>query len=271
MATLEHQLDLINSDEVAQFWDQGYLRVPDVFSPDEVAELADDLDLLIDRWARDGAWRGPWRDALLDPDLAGKIELKSLHDLRYYSAAWARATSQDNLVNVMRCLLGDAVELHHTTLHVKPPELGQPFPLHQDWPFYQHADNRYVDVLVHLDDTSHENGEIRFLSGSHRNGPLQHITVSEGKVCEPHLPTDVYRLEETTPVPAKRGDIVCFNINTVHGSYINTTSAPRRLVRVGYRHPDNVQLGGQALNRPGVMVVGTRTRKDGQEPYSYDS
>jgi phytanoyl-CoA hydroxylase len=56
-------------------------------------------------------------------------------------------------------LLGPNVELHHTTLHLKPPETGHPFPLHQDDTYYPHTDDRYIDVLVHLDDTRHENGE----------------------------------------------------------------------------------------------------------------
>lgn len=268
MTRLDSQTDVLSKEEVDHFWTQGYLRVPDVYAPDEVDELADDLDLLVDRWARSEAWTGPWREALLGADLGAKIELRGLHDLRYYSAAWARATSNAKLASVLQCLLGDAVELHHTTMHVKPPERGQPFPLHQDWPFYPHADDRYVDVLLHLDDTSHDNGEICFLPGSHLGGPLQHVTVAGGTLCHPHLPTDKYRLEDAVPVPARRGDIVCFNINTVHGSYLNTTSKARRLVRLGYRHPDNVQIGGQAMNRPGVMVVGTKPRRDGQETYS---
>ena len=32
-------------------------------------------------------------------------------------------------------------------------------------------------------------------------------------------------------MPARRGDVVIFNLCTVHGSYINQTNAPRRLVR----------------------------------------
>jgi hypothetical protein len=27
--------------------------------------------------------------------------------------------------------------------------------MHQDWAFYKHDDDRFVDVLVHLDDTCH--------------------------------------------------------------------------------------------------------------------
>jgi phytanoyl-CoA hydroxylase len=165
----------------------------------------------------------------------------------------------------MSGLLGTPnVEFHHSTMHIKPPETGHPFPMHQDHPFYQHQDGRYVDVLVHLDDTRHENGEIRFLDGSHKLGALKHITETEDGPCSPHLPFEEYRLEDTTPVPAKRGDIVCFSIYTIHGSYINTTDKARRMVRVGYRDPQNLQVGGQSQNRPGLMVRGYRERQDDQ-------
>jgi phytanoyl-CoA hydroxylase len=70
----------------------------------------------------------------------------------------------------------------------------------------------------------------------------------------------VYRLADTVAVPARAGDVVCFNFNTVHGSYINTTDKPRRLVRMGYRHPDNAQLNGQSHGRPGLLVGGFRAR-----------
>ena len=93
-------------------------------------------------------------------------------------------------------------------MHVKPPETGHPFPMHQDWAFYMHADDRYVDVLVHLDDTCHANGEMRFLKGSNKLGPLDHTTSfinanGEREVCTPQLSQTEYRLEDTEAVPAR--------------------------------------------------------------------
>ena len=125
-----------------------------------------------------------------------------------------------------------------------------------------------VDVLLHLDDTCHENGEICFLPKSHTSGPLDHITQTSEGSCTPHLSTDRYRLEDTVPVPAKAGDVVCFSIHCVHGSYVNQTKHQRRMVRVGYRHPDNHQLGGQSVGRPGLMVCGCRPRHEGNELFS---
>lgn len=246
----------------------GFLHVPGVYAAEEVDALAADLERLAREWGSEGAWTGAWRRSYLEEDLVDRVRMRTLHDLQLYSAAWARAVAHPRLVEVLAALLGPAVELHHTTMHVKPPEVGAPFPMHQDHAFYPHADDRYVDVLVHLDDTSHENGEIRFLAGSHRLGPLPHVDRDpDGTPCHPHLAPARYRLEETRAVPARRGDVVCFNINTVHGSYPNRSGRSRRLVRMGYRHPANRQLGGQSLGRPGIIVAGVRERGAGEEPF----
>lgn len=151
------------AEDRAEFFDHnGFLHVPAVFSPQETDELADDLDRLIRDWSFEAAWVGPWREAYLEPELAKRITLSALHDLQLYSDSWARAIVNPRLAEVLSTLLGGEVEFHHTTMHVKPPERGAPFPMHQDHPFYPHEDDRYVDVLLHLDDTNADNGEIRF-------------------------------------------------------------------------------------------------------------
>jgi phytanoyl-CoA hydroxylase len=263
---------MLNREQVDFFQEHGYLRIPAVFTPEETQELSDELDRLVQDWAiTDKGWTGPWRQAYMDPELEKKVKLTAMHDLHFYSEAWCRAVTNRRLSEAMSDLLGPDVELHHSTLHIKPPQTGHPFPMHQDNPFYEHQNGQYVDVLVHLDDTFHENGEIRFLDGSHKRGALKHVTtMPDGTPCSPHLPVDQYRLEETVPVPAKRGDVVCFSIYTVHGSYINTTNQPRRLVRVGYRAPQNKQVAGQSCGRPGLMVHGYRLRREHEPLFKLD-
>ena len=256
---------MLTQAQIDFYNEHGYLHIPQVFSPEEIGWLADDLDRLVEDWAfTSPGWSGPWRQAYMDPETEKKSKLTAMHDLHLYSAAWAMAVTHPKLTAAIADLIGPNVELHHSTMHIKPPESGHPFPMHQDNPFYEHTNGRYVDVLVHLDDTNHANGEIRFLDGSHKLGPLEHITMTEDGPCTPHLPVDKYRLEDTVPVPAKRGDVVLFSIYTIHGSYINTTKQPRRMVRVGYRDPENVQVAGQSLGRPGLIVRGYRVRQPGQ-------
>ncbi len=250
---------MLTQDQIEFYTENGYLHIPQVYTPEEVEAMRRELDQLIQEWATTNmGWTGPWRQVYMSPDVEQRSMLTHLHDLHLYSEAWCRAVTNPRLAEAMSALLGPNVELHHTTLHVKPPETGMPFPLHQDSPFYQHEGFGYVDAIVHLDDTNDENGCLRFVPGSHKQGHIEHITQVDGQAVSPHLPTDKWRLENTVPCPAKAGDVVAFSIYTVHGSYINRTNRWRRLVRVGYRDPENKQIAGQSLGRAGLIVRGLR-------------
>jgi phytanoyl-CoA hydroxylase len=259
----------LSPEQVAFFHEHGYLHIPSVYSEQEIGQMADELDWQIGTWAKKSqGWSGPWRKVYMDEATEQQSKLIALHDLHRYSKAWCDAVTHQGLTGAIADLIGTNVELHHTTLHAKPPETGQPFPMHQDWAFYEHEDCRYVDCLVHLDDTNDHNGCIRFLDGSHKQGALEHVRQNEdGTGCTPHLPTDAWDLEDTVPVPAKRGDVVVFSIHTVHGSRINQSDRMRRMVRIGYRDPENEQTGGQSKGRPGLMVWGQRRREHGQDTY----
>lgn len=260
---------MITQEQVNFFNENGYLKIENVFTPEETQALSDDMDWLMEEWAAEGAgWTGPWRNDYMDKQTEKKSKLIAMHDLYYYSRPWNHAVNNKNLVDSISKILGPDVEFHHSTMHVKPHSTGHPFPMHQDWAFYKHDDNRYVDVLVHLDDTCHENGEIRFIPKSNKLGALEHIEKTESGPCTPHLKKEEYDLKDSIAVPAKKGDVVLFNIFTIHGSYINQTKEDRRMVRMGYRHPQNKQYSGQSLNRPGVMVAGRRRRSVGEDAFS---
>lgn len=49
---------------------------------------------------------------------------------------------------------------------------------------------------------------------------------------------------------------------------INTTDRMRRMVRIGYKNPENVQPSGQSCGRPGLMVRGRRHRGEEQQLFS---
>ncbi|MBS05363.1 MAG: phytanoyl-CoA dioxygenase [Gammaproteobacteria bacterium] len=263
------RLNALSPEQVQFFADHGYLHLKGVFSPTETDRLAEELDWQIGTWANASpGWSGGWRQVYMDPETEKASKLVALHDLHRYSRAWCDAVCHPPLAGAVADLIGPNVELHHTTLHAKPPQTGHPFPMHQDWAFYKHVGQRFVDCLVHLDDTNDTNGCIRILDGSHRNGSLAHVESNpDGSACTPHLPTDAWRLDDTVPVPASRGDVVIFHYHAVHGSRINQTDRVRRMVRIGYRDPENVQFAGQSKGRPGLMVWGRRPRSEGQQVF----
>lgn len=252
-------MNVLSRDQAALFERNGFLHVQNVFGADEVRWLADELERLMQEWAIEGpGWSGPWRKVYMTAEEDERARLTHLHDLHFYSEAYMRAVMNDTLTGAVADLLGPNVELHHTTLHAKAPEMGTPFPMHQDHPFYPHEGPGFIDALVHIDPANELNGCLKFLPGSHKSGPLEHIRENSS----PHLPTDLYRLGDAVSVPAAAGDVVLFSYYTIHGSAPNRSSQWRRLVRFGYRDPDNAQTAGQSHGRPGLMVRGRKRRRE---------
>src|ERR671922_231020 len=259
VATLT-RLRQLTEREVDFYTEHGFLRLKGVFSPDEIQELSDDLDYVIETFATRGkGWSGPWRQQLMNPEEEQQTVLVALHEIECYAASWMRAILKPRLVRALADVLGPDVEFHHATLHAKGPDYGAPFPMHQDHPFYPHQDGRYLDAILHVDGADDDSGCLKFLAGSHKLGPLVHNM--EGS---PHLDQTVYRIEDAVSCPADPGDVVFFSIHTIHGSSLNRRPRWRRVMRLGYRDPRNLQLSGQGMGRPGIMVRGLRPKLDGQ-------
>jgi ectoine hydroxylase-related dioxygenase (phytanoyl-CoA dioxygenase family) len=254
--TARTRLRRLTQDEVDFYHENGFLRLKGVFSPAEVEELSEDLDYVIENFATRGkGWSGPWRQQLMNPEEEQQTVLVALHEIEMYAASWMRAILKPRLVESLADILGEDVEFHHATLHAKGPDYGAPFPMHQDHPFYPHQDGRYIDAILHVDGADEDSGCLKFLAGSHKLGPLVHNM--EGS---PHLDQTVYRLEDAVSCPADPGDVVFFSIWTIHGSALNRKPRWRRVMRLGYRDPRNVQLSGQGFGRPGLMVHGRRPK-----------
>ena len=258
---------MLTPEQIAFFNENSYLRLEQVFSPDEVASLDRELSYIMETFiVPTKGWTGPWRKdkQYLTEEEEEKSLLSATHELQHYSPAWGHAIYNPRLVGAVADLIGPEVELHHVTLHAKGPEFGTPFPMHQDYPFYPHQDGRFIDAIVHVDAATEENGCLKFLRGSHQLGALEHL-----RNGSPHLPTDQYRIEDAVSCPANTGDVVLFSIHTIHGSSLNRTKQWRRVVRLGYRNPHNRQLSGQAHGRPGLMVAGLRPLVEGVEIEPY--
>ena len=116
---------MLTQEQIHFYHEHGYLHIPQVFTPAETDELSDELDRLVQDWAMQNAsWTGPWRKAYMDPETEKKSKLVAMHDLHLYSNAWLRAVSHARVAAALSDLLGPNVELHHCTMHIKPPQTG---------------------------------------------------------------------------------------------------------------------------------------------------
>ena len=241
--------------DVEAYRAQGFVMVPRLFDAEAIARMRTEADAMLKRVVGAGAnveatWQGSWRAQLIgerqgkstSPDRLVQMPaaVSSIHNVQYHAAYFLRVIMDERLTGVVAQLIGNDVQLHHTNYHVKPPSVGAPFPMHQDYPYFPHEAHTMLAAAIHIDAADIENGCLCLVPGSNRLGPLPHRT--EG---HHFLPLDEWPLERAAPCEANAGDVLILNYLTVHGSYVNRSARPRRLLLVQMRSP---------LDRPTVAT-----------------
>ena len=258
--------NMLTKAQIAMYEQDGYVKIEGLFTEKEVKELQTEMNWIIEEWWGENSigWRGPWREYYLSEEERQNTKAVFISNPQFYSAAWGRVIFHENLVSVIQSLIGENVQWHHTILHGKPPELGTPFPMHQDYPFYPHDGPDFIDCLLHLDDTPVESGCFHVMPGSHENGPLEHIT---GDHTRPYLPPEKYHPNkiETVAIPAKTGDVIFFSYYVIHWSGVNRTKEWRKSVRIGY-HTIETRPVNTSLETPNHKFIVGGFKERGKEP-----
>ena len=162
----------------------------------------------------------------------------------------------ERLTGAVAQLIGENVQLHHTKYHVKPPAVGAPFPMHQDYPYFPHESHTMLAAAIHIDAADVANGCLCIVPASHKQGPLAHQ--NDGSH---YLPLEQWPLERAVACEAREGDVLIFNYLTVHGSYVNHSQRPRRLLLVQMRSPADRPTAQEHLSPgQGTMLRGFNPR-----------
>src|SRR5207244_3200224 len=139
-----------------------------------------------------------------------------------------RAARHPAMLAVVTDLIGPNLRLQSVRLNWKPAAVGKgEVEWHQDFPFFPHTNVDLLACMFLLDDASPENGCMRVISGTHRLGPLPHHD-EDGQFVG-HV-TDPAQIDETKAVDlaAKAGSMTIHHCLTLHASYPNRSTTPRR-------------------------------------------
>lgn len=167
--------------------------------------------------------------------------MKAIHNLQMHSAAFTGVITHPKLLDAVGDLLDtEDILLHHTKAHIKPPENGAPYLMHQDYPYFPFKNHTMLAVFLHLDDTTPENGGLAVYPGSHKLGPLaDHGHVDKDGEAYHWVDQDRFPLSGATPVEAKKGELVIFSYLLLHGSYLNLSERSRRMFLIQLRAADD--------------------------------
>ena len=216
----------LTQQQVAQFRDEGYVFLPELFTPEEVAVL------------RDGAGRiyaenrpETWREKSGAPRTAFAAHL--------YNEAFRLLGAHPRMIEPVEQLLGDRLYMHQFKINAKSAFTGDVWQWHQDYGTWARDDGmpepRAMNIAVFLDEVMHINGPLMLVPRSHTAGTLA-ATHDLATTSYPLWTLDeatVTRLVAdggiVTPI-GKPGGLLMFHGNLVHGSAGNITPYPRKIV-----------------------------------------
>jgi ectoine hydroxylase-related dioxygenase (phytanoyl-CoA dioxygenase family) len=219
----------------------GFIVIPDVFSPEEIAELRRVTDEFVA-----GAARVTANDDIYDLEdshTPAEPRVRRLKAPHLIHAAYFQASRNAKVVEILKDLWG-TVRFDTGKLNMKSAGYGAPVEWHQDWAFYPHTNDDLAAVGIMLDDVDMENGPMLVVPGSHK-GPIYDHHGPNGRFCGAMDPQKCeIDLSQARPCLGKAGSITVHHVRAVHGSATNFSGRPRRFLLFQYRAADAWPLLG---------------------------
>jgi phytanoyl-CoA hydroxylase len=237
----------LDAGEIEQFERDGYLVIDDVLT-------TDDVDVLREATAN---------HSVLEAQEQKGFSEKTVHLLAIttFHSAFMELATHTAVIDRVRPLIGEDIQLEHSKLATKPPTKGMgPFHWHQDFAFFPHTNTSLVAVMVMLDDATPENGCMQIVKGSHRWGLLDHMVDGQftGACQEEDRWSDPDLIVNITP---RAGGISIHHCLALHGSEPNVSGQPRRGLVFQYRADDAYQLADNVFKDTGILVSGRRRER----------
>lgn len=203
----------LTTEEVAFYSDHGYLLPRrQVFAPDRFAEL-----------------RSIFEEHLADKGdkLSDELDTPHFRDPRLLGFLLA-----DEVLDLVEPLIGPDIALWSSHFLSKDPFSGTPTPWHEDsayWKGRLSAYDRIVTMWLALDRSSHENGCVRVIPGTHRNGFSEYDATGRERLFTKQI---TGAIEEASAVDfeLEPGQCSLHDGRIIHGARANTS--PHR--RTGY-------------------------------------
>ncbi|MGQ0543442.1 MAG: phytanoyl-CoA dioxygenase family protein [Blastocatellia bacterium] len=145
---------------------------------------------------------------------------EAFHDLLFHRAITSAAEQ----------LIGGPARFWHDQIFVKPARDGAVVAWHQDYSYWTRTKPMaHLTCWIALDDSTEENGCVRYIPGSHKWNLLPRYHLSKDMHAVFENISDKQR-SEFNPVAAllKSGEASFHHPLTLHGSYENTSDKPRR-------------------------------------------
>jgi phytanoyl-CoA hydroxylase len=219
-------------DSVSRPAEDGFLVVEQLFSEEEIRPMSEEIDCII-------AGRAdymPARDLVYEPG-SDPPQLRNAFRVHFHHPLFMDFARSPKITRILEASLGWPLRLYSSQLFAKPARVGTVVPKHQDMAYWPFEPYELVTAWIALDDTTLENGCVRFVAGSHRLGLLPHeLSGVLGNSLQLAEDPRIVDLPEKV-AEAQRGSCIFHHCLTVHRSEPNQSRYPRRGLAYIYMSP----------------------------------
>ena len=217
---------MLTENQVRQFHEEGYLFLPETFSPEEVAILKSEAEDIY-RQQRPEVWR----EKSGAPRTAFAAHL--------YNEAHGLLAKHPGMIAPVEQLFGEQVYMHQYKINAKASFTGDVWQWHQDYGTWARDDGmpepRAMNIAVFLDEVMPINGPLMLVPRSHTHGVLAagHDTSTTSYplwTLDEKTVTELVAQGGIVAPTGKPGGFLLFHGNLVHGSAGNITPYPRKIV-----------------------------------------
>lgn len=233
---------MLTKTQIEQYETQGYTLVPNALPP----ELLDELRSVTDEICAQASELTEHSPALdLEPShTVDEPRVRRIKQPQNVHPFYSELARHPAVLDPIKPILGPNIRLRAgCKINMKNPSHGSAVEWHQDWAFYPHTNQSVLAVGILLDDMDETNGPVMFLDGSHRGPVYSHH--SQGAFCGAiNLSEASLNVSNAREMYATAGSMTIHHARLVHGSAVNRSDRPRRILFYEFTSADAWPLAG---------------------------
>ena len=258
---------MLNTEQINQFWGDGFLVVENAVTATQLTALWQHLNGWIEESRHHNAPFGP---PTLDNrprfDMGAEHTrdnpaLRRVNNPSDICGAYLDVMRHSAMTDMVTDLIGPDVKFHHCKINLKLPGSKTEVGYHQDFLYTPHTNDDIVTALLMLDDMTESNGCLTVVPGTHQ-GSL--YSLFDNDRFTGTIAADVVRelKPKEVPVYGKAGSVCLMHTRVVHGSAANRSQHSRGLYICVYTAADAFPLAANPMPNPneGAIIRGKKTR-----------
>jgi len=233
----------LTSEQIEHFHDRGFLPYDDLLTRLEVKALTQRLEDIGNE-----VIPFPEQYVQIEPGVeSGEVasdpirfnNVRKIWNLTKHDALFQELARHPRILKVVRRLIGPDLKIYVDQTLCKPPRVGSAKPPHQDSAYWTSIDPpNLVICWIALNDATEDNGCMRFISGSHKAGVIEHKHLEDFRVEDGRV-----KYEREVAVPLRAGSCSFHHSLALHRTDANRSDKRRIGLTVAYMDARSKYIG----------------------------